>query len=247
MLGRTHVALGMTMSLIIIILISAPIYFDNNLIAISVVLIGALLPDLDMGNGTLSNKFGIFKEKHIRKVWLFILGLLAIVAFIFFRTTTFFYGIILILFLGFLMSESFAKKGYRLLRSFVQALVAFGFIAAAYHYRHFPLIWVGVILLILLISKHRGFSHSLIFAALTILAVRHISLFYGEVDYSVIFGASIISHIIGDMFTRGGVKLFLPFSQKRKRFPLTIKTGGKLENIVFIIACIITFTLTRKL
>ncbi|NMA03327.1 MAG: metal-dependent hydrolase, partial [Clostridiales bacterium] len=93
----------------------------------------------------------------------------------------------------------------------------------------------------------RGFSHSIMFLMGCTFVVRKISLFYGDVDYSAIFAISMASHLLGDMFTKAGVGLFIPFSDKRIRLPYTIKTGGKIENFIFIGALFAIFNIFKKL
>jgi len=248
MLGRTHMALGMVTSLLVSTFLGNS-YFHGEIdsTTIVIIIIAALLPDLDMGTSSLAKRFGILKVNHIRKIWLGILIILATVTVIYLKNTRVFYGILFILLLGALFSKDFAQKGYYMLRNFVQGMVGIGFIVAACYYRQWPLAGVGVILISLLLSKHRGLSHSLLFLVITFIIVRSISDFYGYRDYSVFFGISMLSHILGDMFTKMGVELFYPFSKKRIKFPYTIKTGGKLENIIFFAACLMAFRLSQGL
>ena len=87
MTGKTHVALGLLASLV------SAIYFLNsslvaeklNTVAIIIAVIGALLPDLDMGTSSLGSKFGIVKRKHIEKIWIMILIVMLICSFIFLK------------------------------------------------------------------------------------------------------------------------------------------------------------------
>ena len=161
------------------------------------------------------------------------------------KDTLIFYGILFLLLLGALFSKDFANKSYYVLRNIVQGMVAMGFIIVAYYYHQPPMYGVGAVLLLLLFSKHRGLSHSLVFVIITYLIVKKITVFYHYKDYSFLFGIVVLSHIIGDMFNKAGVALFYPFSQKRIKFPFTIKAGGKLENIIFLVACLVAFQLTR--
>ncbi|RBW69177.1 metal-dependent hydrolase [Bacillus taeanensis] len=78
---------------------------------------------------------------------------------------------------------------------------------------------------------HRTITHSILFTAviywliglLTIDSVKTIQL-------GVITG--IISHLLLDAFTTKGIQLLYPF-KIRFRFPLYIKTGSKLEGLLF--------------
>ena len=49
-----------------------------------------------------------------------------------------------------------------------------------------------------------------------------------------------VSHYILDMATRSGIKLFFPLDLT-VRFPLTIRTGSKVENLIFSILALLSF------
>ncbi|AKL94126.1 membrane-bound metal-dependent hydrolase [Clostridium aceticum] len=248
MLGRTHIALGLTTALLAATFIDSFIIADKlDSIALGVMAIAALLPDLDMGTSSLGGKFGILKAHHIKKLWLVVLTVLGIFTIVYLKETPIFYGILFILLLGAVFSKDFAQKGYHMLRNFTQGMVGIGFIAAAYFYHQPPLAGIGIILIVLLFSKHRGLSHSIVFVLLNYIIIKSIIIFYDYVDYSLLFAISMTSHIIGDMFTRAGVMLFYPFSPKKIKFPFTIKTGGKLENLLFFTMCLLAFKLIKAL
>ncbi len=248
MLARTHIVLGLTTALFVANFITTP-YFKGNFdsITLLIIIIGALLPDLDMGTSSLARRFAILKVKHLQKIWFGILVALATLSFVYLRGTPIFYATIFIIVLGGFFSKDFANKGYHVLRNFVQGMVAIGLIAIAYYYQQLPLIGIGTILLLLLFSKHRGLSHSITFVVIIYYIVKWFCNFYGHDDYSFLFAIIVLSHIIGDMFTKTGVALFYPLSRKRIKFPYTIKTGGRLENILFFIACLFVFRLIRLL
>lgn len=44
-----------------------------------------------------------------------------------------------------------------------------------------------------------------------------------------------VSHIIGDLLTIQGVRLWSPFSQKRFRLPFSFKTGGSIETLLSVL------------
>lgn len=248
MLGRTHIALGLMISLIVVSFLGFPLAVEElNTIAVIVAIIGALLPDLDTGTSSLGNKFAIVKAKHIKKIWIIVLVMMFTVTVIFLRDNPILYGIGFIILLGFIFADKFARKGYRMIRNFVQAMAAITIILLSYYYNHYILATVGFVLVILLFSKHRGFSHSIVFLIVCTLIVKKISLFYGDIDYSIIFATSMASHLLGDMLTKAGVGLFVPFSDKRIRLPYTIKTGGKIENFIFIGALFAIFNIMRSL
>jgi inner membrane protein len=90
--------------------------------------------------------------------------------------------------------------------------------------RTFPL----VSKLINILFGHRSFTHSLLFLFI-VATLLHTFV----VNEAVIVGilAGMISHYILDMSTKQGIKLFFPFSI-RIRFPITTRTGGKVEDLV---------------
>ncbi|TQR21266.1 metal-dependent hydrolase [Psychrobacillus vulpis] len=76
---------------------------------------------------------------------------------------------------------------------------------------------------------HRSFTHSLLF-----LFLIGILLHSFVTNESIIMGilVGIVSHLVLDMATKNGIKLLFPI-KVTIRFPLTTKTGGKVENIVY--------------
>ncbi|NBG87355.1 metal-dependent hydrolase [Isachenkonia alkalipeptolytica] len=243
MMGRTHAAFGVFTVLFTATIIGLSFYdHELNVVSIGVALLGALLPDMDMGGSSLSKGFGVVKADLIEKIWFLLLGILLVAGYLAFENTPIFHGILFMIFMGFVMSKSFAKKGFRTLRNITHGLVALLSIFAAYYYHHYPLAWVGFLLLLLLISNHRGLSHSLLFLALVIFATHQITTFYGYPNYSVILGIGMGSHIFSDMFTKQGLRLFWPLD-KKVRFPFYIKTGGKLENFIFLLISVLVIRL----
>lgn len=76
---------------------------------------------------------------------------------------------------------------------------------------------------------HRTFTHSLLFLACVALLMNAF-VPYKAITIGLLLG--MVSHLVLDMATRQGVKLFFPIKIK-VRFPFTIKTGGKGEKYVF--------------
>ncbi len=243
MMGRTHAAFGVFTVLFTGTIIGLT-FFEHELTVVSIgaALLGSLFPDMDMGGSTLSKRFGIIKTEIIEKIWFVFLGVLLIVGYHSFGNTPVFHGIVFIIFMGFVMSKSFAKKGFRTLRSITHGLAALLCILGAYYYQQYPLAWIGFILLLLLFSTHRGMSHSLLFLGLVIFAAHQITSFYNYPNYSIVFGIGMASHIFSDMFSKQGVRLLWPL-EKNIRFPLYFRTGGKVENLLFVILCILVIRL----
>ncbi|MGE7094516.1 metal-dependent hydrolase [Lysinibacillus sp. NPDC048646] len=76
---------------------------------------------------------------------------------------------------------------------------------------------------------HRSFTHSLLFLFLVV-TLLHSFIPYEAITAGILVG--MVSHIVLDMGTKQGVKLFFPINIS-VRFPLTTKTGGKVEKVVF--------------
>ncbi|TSB46554.1 metal-dependent hydrolase [Alkalicoccobacillus porphyridii] len=76
---------------------------------------------------------------------------------------------------------------------------------------------------------HRTFTHSLLFLVL----IYFIVTFIAPEGTNLVIGllTGMISHIILDMATVRGVKLFFPFPL-RVRLPIYIRTGGRFEGFV---------------
>ena len=84
---------------------------------------------------------------------------------------------------------------------------------------------------------HRTFTHSLLF--LVIIAWL-LNSFMPNEAVKAGFLAGMVSHYVLDMATRNGIKLFFPLSMT-VRFPLTTKTGSKVESAVFSILALLSF------
>ncbi|WP_313894595.1 metal-dependent hydrolase [Psychrobacillus sp.] len=92
--------------------------------------------------------------------------------------------------------------------------------------RTFPLISKVVQVLF----GHRTFTHSLLFLFLIGALLNMIS-----INESIVAGmlVGIASHLILDMATKNGIKLLFPI-KITVRFPMTTRTGGTVEHIVFV-------------
>lgn len=87
----------------------------------------------------------------------------------------------------------------------------------------------GIAFWVKLLFGHRGITHSGIAIALcfyVIIAGYHPFL------TALCFGAA--SHIIADLFSRGGIPLLYPLNKKRTSIPL-YKTGSITEHAIFLI------------
>ena len=84
---------------------------------------------------------------------------------------------------------------------------------------------------------HRTFTHSLLF--LVIIAWLLNSFVPSDAVKAGIL-AGMVSHYVLDMATKNGIKLFFPISMT-VRFPVTTKTGSKIESLVFSILALLSF------
>ncbi|MEQ6354075.1 metal-dependent hydrolase [Lysinibacillus sp. M3] len=83
---------------------------------------------------------------------------------------------------------------------------------------------------------HRSFTHSLLFLFLVGMLL-HTFIPYKAISLGILLGMA--SHILLDMGTKKGVKLFFPVSIS-VRLPITTKTGSKAEKVVFMLLTILS-------
>ncbi|MEK3978500.1 metal-dependent hydrolase [Psychrobacillus sp. FSL K6-2836] len=83
---------------------------------------------------------------------------------------------------------------------------------------------------------HRSFTHSLLF--LVLIAILLTSFVDNE---SIVMGilVGMASHYILDMATKNGIKLLYPL-KITVRFPITTRTGGTVEYLVFAVLSLLT-------
>ncbi|MCY1024749.1 metal-dependent hydrolase [Mammaliicoccus sciuri] len=93
-----------------------------------------------------------------------------------------------------------------------------------------------------LIFGHRTFTHSLLFLFLIFWGLRSIS---APEPYLVSFILGMLSHIILDMLTPRGVKLFYPLNVSVK-LPIVFRTGGVMDLSLSSAFTIITVVLWWK-
>lgn len=77
---------------------------------------------------------------------------------------------------------------------------------------------------------HRTFFHSLLFVALVAAGL------FSFIPFMLYLGflIGIVSHLIGDMMTVRGIKLFYPFGDFIS-FPIVFKTGGIVEYTLLVV------------
>lgn len=89
------------------------------------------------------------------------------------------------------------------------------------------------------IFKHRGWLHSLA-AVVLVGALSWAFLRQYGVAFPVLITAGYLSHILADACTKSGVQMILPIPTEVRLLPkpLRFKTGGLIENLIFIIAAL---------
>lgn len=86
------------------------------------------------------------------------------------------------------------------------------------------------------IFGHRSFTHSLLFLFLIgVLLNTYVA------NESIVAGilVGMASHYVLDMATKNGIKLLYPL-KVTVRFPLTTRTGGAVEDVVFVALSLLT-------
>ncbi|MER2089425.1 MAG: metal-dependent hydrolase [Sporosarcina sp.] len=91
--------------------------------------------------------------------------------------------------------------------------------------------------LINMLFGHRTFTHSLLFL---VLIAALLNAFIPNEAVRAGFMAGMVSHYILDMATKNGIKLLFPLNMT-VRFPMTTRTGGAVESVVFSILSLLSF------
>lgn len=92
------------------------------------------------------------------------------------------------------------------------------------------------------ISGHRGFTHSILGFLLASLIFKLISAKYNIESLYIGFSIGYAMHLIADFFNPRGIKLFYP-TNINVASPITIKTGTSSEKLIFMIASIYSILL----
>ncbi|MGL5694900.1 MAG: metal-dependent hydrolase [Peptostreptococcaceae bacterium] len=229
MRGRTHCTIGVLASIQASLIFKIPI----SIFSIIISAIFSLLPDLDEANSTISNFFLNKKtSKFIYKLLIYTLNIL--IFFFSLQINNNFIFSSIITFVSIFIIET--KLSHNCLRKIFLSLtfLLLG-ICLCLIKAKFYIILFTLLLAILPWFKHRGASHSILAIIVLYLLLKQIELltsiynlsFWGTISYS--------SHIfLGDLFTRQGVPLFFPLSEKK--FSLgNLRVGGSLSNILEII------------
>ncbi|WP_042680064.1 metal-dependent hydrolase [Anaerosalibacter massiliensis] len=92
---------------------------------------------------------------------------------------------------------------------------------------------LGIALMLTGISSHRGFTHSLLGFFLFSSIVQIYSIRFDLNEIYIGFNIGYILHLVMDFFTPQGIQLFFPLTENISS-PITIKTNGEGENLIFI-------------
>lgn len=98
----------------------------------------------------------------------------------------------------------------------------------------------GVISILVGVSKHRGFTHSILGIFLFMKLGENLVTKFGYYDIYMGFIIGYIGHLFSDFLTKGGIEIFYPFSENFS-FPINIKTGGIAEKFILFLAWIYSF------
>lgn len=104
---------------------------------------------------------------------------------------------------------------------------------------------LGIICLLVGVSVHRSFTHSLFGFLAFISVVKIIALEINLNQIYIGFSIGYLMHLIADFFTPKGIQLFYPLKGKTVS-PITIKTSGKFEDILFSLASIYSIIMLFK-
>lgn len=236
MRGRTHCAIGVLASIQASLIFKIPI----SIFSIIISAIFSLLPDLDEPNSTISN---LFIKKNVSKfLYKSLIYTINIVIFFFsLKINNNFYLSSIITFISIFIIES--KLSHKFLRKLFLSLtfILLGVCLYLVKIKIFIVLFV-IILGIFPWFKHRGISHSILAIVILYLLLKQIELltniynlsFWGTISYS--------SHIfLGDLFTKQGVPLFYPLSNKKTSIG-NLKVGGHFSNFLeIVIICILIF------
>ena len=244
MRGKTHCAIGVLAAIQTSLLFKIPLSFFN----IFICSFFSILPDLDEPNSIISTFF--FKKETSKFIYKLLIYSLNIIIFIIsIKINNNFIVSAIFTFLSIIFIEK--KLTHNLLRKFFLSLIflLLGFCLYLLKVKMY-FVYFTVLLSIFPWVKHRTFSHSLFACLILFFILRQIEITL-HIPYLSVFGTTgFLSHIIlGDLFTRQGVPLFYPLSNKKFSFG-NLKVGGSFSNIleILFIVCfmiIIIYTLVK--
>lgn len=238
MKGSTHTLIGIA---------SASLIYNTNIklardpeiiIPFIFAYVGSLICDIDTGTSTVSNVLTPMKSKHIRKILMVLLIGIGILGSIYFRRTKYMAIFAASIILTAISITRVSKEIYSITRKISTIGLAVVTITIGIIYSQLPIILLGLLLGALVLSPHRGYSHSIVAVIGALVMLRYLFNYYKMNDYSLYFCIGMLSHIVADMFTDQGVMLLFPI-RKKISFPIGFKTGSLIESLISGIAIFI--------
>ena len=114
--------------------------------------------------------------------------------------------------------------------------VTLGVFLIIFNYFYFDYAYLsatGIFLILIGLSTHRdGITHSLTGLLCFLGVFGSLAVFYGFRNCILPFTIGYLTHLLGDMFTSGGVPLLFPFNNKKYKMPLTFTVGSWIGNLV---------------
>lgn len=236
MRGKSHGAVGILTAIQTSIMFKIPI----SIVGILVAAIFSILPDLDQPNSSISQF--IFKNdisKYIYKIFIYLVNV--IIFFVSININENFYISAIVTFIAIIIIE--AKITHSLIRKVFLSLI-FILLAISLYFINVPIYFVMFALIFAVFPwlKHRSFSHSIFAVIMIYFILKQIELVSGFEYLSVYGSIAYGSHIfLGDLFTKQGVPLFYPISDKKISLGF-LKVGSKFSNFaeyLFILALLL--------
>ncbi len=237
MRGKTHCTIGVLSVIQASLLFKVPISLFNLIISA----LFAILPDLDEANSTVSNLL-LKKDfsKMILKSIVYLINIL--IFFISIKINDNFFISAFITFVAIVIIES--KLTHNNLRKIFLSLI-FILLAVCLYLISKKISFMIFCLMFAIFPwlKHRGYSHSIFAIIIIYFLLKQIELitsisnlcFFGTVSYA--------SHIfLGDLFTRSGVPIFYPISDKKYSLCL-FKVGSFFSNVLELLFVLLLLAL----
>lgn len=104
---------------------------------------------------------------------------------------------------------------------------------------------LGVLTLLIGISIHRSFTHSIIGILLFSWIIKIVTIKFNLTEVYSGFLLGYVLHLVADFFTVKGIKLFYPLNLSISS-PILIKTSGLSENIIFTLLSLYSMFLLKN-
>lgn len=256
--GKTHILSAVAIYSTINTMVShAPLIDFHNLagtsaasfVALGAVIVGAVAPDLDIPNSYASNKMTMVNLKFVKHLMNLILAAIAGCLLYYSRNPYVLYGGIGIMGVALLNYSNLSYKLLALLRTGIQygtaAILLYLFLRTGQK----PYAYIAVILLLYVVSKHRGLSHTIILNLAAAHAVYYTLQYYGKEQYAMVAAGNFLlgslTHVyLNDFFTNRGVpnplyplsiplKLVVTALKKGRLNRHVLKESSKIDKIHF--------------